>query len=176
MRIQDTIILEGKSEDPGVYVAVHYSKESRDALTAYAESLKIDNITSPSSEFHTTVIYSTSPLKKGEKITPRKWSVENPLTVKPKGLRIFKSRSGEHCLVLELTSPTLKRRFTTLMKDYPSLSTDFPDYIPHITLSYDVGKDYTIPSKPDFSLIKTLEIVEEYVDELDTNWKDKLKS
>lgn len=178
MRIFDIILEDGKaskSDEPGVYIAVHYSKESQEALTKFAKTLGDFDIV-PAKEFHTTIIYSVTPLKKGEVIQPRGWSVDDPLKVKPKHLTIFKTQSGEHALVLELKSATLKNRFTSLMAKYDTLSTNFPDYKAHITLSYDVGKDYKIPEKVDYSLVKSLEVVEEYVQPLDVDWKDKLKS
>lgn len=47
------------------------------------------------------------------------------------------------CLVMKISCPTLSARFTTLMSLHPA-TYDFPTYQPHITLSYNIPRNFDV--------------------------------
>lgn len=86
----------------------------------------------PSHKFHCTLIYSRKPtLEPVDQIHRIYKATINKFD-------IFNTRDGKRCLVLKLSSTDLQVRHKELMTELDA-SYDFPTYIPHITMSYDVG-------------------------------------
>jgi 2'-5' RNA ligase len=164
------LVVEAESKVEGSYVAVKFSEDSQNRIHKFAEKLVGKNLT-PKDKLHITVIYSRTPLPKTFKTKPL--SEKNPLIVNPSHLSIFPTQSGSKALVLELDSPELIQRHTSLMKKY-DLTFDFDEYKPHTTLSYDCG-DFEIPTddKNLFSDLKDLEVIKEYHEPLQLDWAEK---
>lgn len=150
-------LMEAKEEkEKGTYSAVKFTKESIEALREFVDSNDIQNGL-PSKDFHTTVAYS----RKVVDIEPL-GKIDPPWGAKPVGFEVW----GEEkkALVLKLSCKELKARFDEFMN--AGATYDFDDYIPHVTLSYDVGDDF---DKASLSAkdIPTLLIDKDYIEELD---------
>jgi 2'-5' RNA ligase len=140
-----------------MFVGVRFDGPSMDEIMKLSKG--VDNRTSKG-ELHITVAYSRAPIS----ITAL-GSLEPPVAVKAKQYSIFKARSGENCLVVEVDSPDLVARHNEIRKDYGA-SYDFPEYKPHFTLSYDCGIGFDIRSLPPIEDIPVLYCHQEYASEL----------
>lgn len=162
-----------KVEGKGTYAAVRFSDETKDAIAAY---IKDNDLPNPlgKDKMHCTLLYSRKhcpDYKPAGKIKPA-W------LGKPTGLEVFESRGKmrdeepKRCLVLRFECKQLVARHELLMEEYDA-TYDFPEYKPHVTLSYDIG-DLDETELPDVvKAIKELEIVDEYGEDLDMDWAAK---
>lgn len=88
---------------------------------------------------------------------------------KPTDLDIWFGESGERCLVLKYDCPELCIRHKYLMETH-NATYDFPDFTPHITLSYDMC-DVDIASLPNIhDYLDSICITYEYSRELIVDW------
>lgn len=146
----------------GTYVGVRFDKESIKTIKEIQSLFKIPNPT-PENDLHSTVVFSRNEID-----FPIKTGIYEPIDPVVK-FHVFKTQSGKRALVLKIDSEYLKQRHE--LANQLGATYDFPDYIPHITLSYDIGeKNYSM--KP-FNLEKSLVICDEYSEELDLEWKSK---
>ena len=140
----------------GVYIATKLSKESEYKIKEYQE--KYLSQYDCNNELHCTLIYSKKPLNK------------DVLTKEYKYKGIFKDFQlfgpENDTLVIELNSPEMTKRNNELKDEYGFIS-DFSDYKPHVTLSYDCKDIYlkTLP-KIDFDIY----LEDEYIEPLNTEW------
>lgn len=144
----------------GTYVGVRFSEDTVKALAELQEKCQVPNPLDKT-EFHTTVVYSRTEIE---------WWPEHDLSdckVTPKGWEVFKQRDGKNCLVLLLDSDYLHSRFALAMDR--GATYDFPDYQPHITLSYDIG-DFSVDNLPVPDI--EIEIDHEYDQPLIIGWKE----
>jgi 2'-5' RNA ligase len=154
--------LKDIKSDRGTYSAVRFSKESEDALIEYAKLINVPNPLDRK-KLHVTLLYSRRYCPdykpQGELVTPYLATV--------KGADVFNTRTPDdvkRCLVLKLESLDLFNRHLELMNEH-SATYDFLSYIPHVTLSYDIGDDFDVLTLPKFE--GELEIVEEYGEDLE---------
>lgn len=118
-----------EQKDP-LYVDVRPDEATKRALAALQKSANIPNPYSVD-KMHCTLLHS-------------KKACDKPFVNKKSTYQAsFKSydffeNDGKQCLVLKLDSPDLEARHKRLMKETGG-SYDFPQYLPHITLSYDAG-------------------------------------
>lgn len=158
---------DNSESENGTFVGVRLSSDSKKIVKKAIKDMDVPNPIEDS-EMHITVIYSRKPMSGFEP----KGKLDDPIIVKPDKLHIFqKSDSDNRVLVIKLKAPELKKRHNELMKEYKA-EYDFDEYIPHLTLSYDC-EDFD-PKSYDIKKILSedeLEIVEEYDEELDLNWK-----
>lgn len=164
----NSLIQEGKKPD-GTFVGVKISKESKDALISASKKMKVPNIIDKD-KIHITLIYSRKHLPKFE----AKGKLEKPIIVSVDKLDIFPAQEGDSkALIVKLDAPDLVKRHKEIMKE-EGATYDFPKYIPHITLSYDVGDfDAKAEKITDYMSNSNLEIVEEYAQDLELNWAKK---
>lgn len=154
----------------GTYAAVRFSQKTIDAIRKYCEANNIPNPV-PTKKLHTTLLYSR---KYCPNYTPI-GDYEKQLVGTPIGFDVWKSQPTDKfpnptsCLVLKYKCPELVARHKELM-DTHGATFDYPEYNPHITLSYNVG-DIDISSLPEFDA--PIEITSEYGKELDLGWADK---
>lgn len=80
-------------------------------------------------------------------------------------LEMWLTRSGKNCLVMKLDAPSLIDRHKDLMTMHDA-EYDYPEYKPHVSLSYDIG-DYDITELKK-NLPKTFILSHEYQEQLDT--------
>jgi 2'-5' RNA ligase len=136
------------------YIAVYYNEETQKNLRDWCGQnefdLTVDHDGNPQSanqfKFHTTIFYSTNELylKNVEKTI-------SPFVVKPQGFAMLGS---------EFDIPVLKVKYEGNLKalrqkyEKIGLQDEWPDYKPHISLSYARNKrDMSNLKMPDFRLI-----------------------
>lgn len=152
-----------KKAADGTYMAVKFDKDTCDALKEFVEKLKVPNRIARD-KLHTTIIYSRKhapDLKANNDLYPIK--------AKGKELHIFQTQDKKNALVLKLDCDKLLDRHNEIMAEHQT-TYDFPEYIPHITLSYDCG-DFD-PEAYEGDLPKELVIAEEYVEDLVLDWQN----
>ena len=161
------MLLKEITETKGSYVGVTPSKQSKDNIKKLLKELKVENPISRD-KMHTTLIYSRKCINN---FSP-KGKLDPPIIAKPKSFKIFHTKEEKNALVLELDCQELHDRHNFIMDKYGA-TYDYPEYIPHITLSYDCG-DFDAASV-DFSkyvdTLKEIEIVDEYYEDLKLDWK-----
>lgn len=162
-------LFEGANEAtaPGTYAGVRFDRDTVENLQKLQEKLGVPDPLAPE-DFHSTLLYSTKPCPNyvplGE-LTPVATSDDYEFR-----LEIWPSNSGKkNVLVLKYDCEWLTNRHNTLMEEHDA-TWDHPDYIPHITLSYNVGdwtpKDDTVS----FRSKRAIAIKEEYREELNKDW------
>lgn len=130
-------------------------------LLKFAESIDVPNLLSPSS-LHCTLLYSKKPCLMPD-IRP-----ERLYTAVANQLEIFNGQDGKRVLVAKLTTADLKKRHEQLMKQTEG-SYDYDEYIPHVTLSYDVGDTWE-PSNKLIVPAVDLDMSLEYCEHINTDW------
>jgi len=161
MKLKDFII---EKKTKGLYVGVKLSDDTVKRIVAYCKKAKIPNVLDPK-EFHSTLAYSRKPVNDfvpNEKIKEK--GIPNKFEVWPSDPNAFKE-DKTYCLVLKYDSDYMQNRFDEIMK--MGATYDYDEYRPHVTLSYDVGKDFDIKKLPSLSNMKTFYITGEYSEPLD---------
>jgi hypothetical protein len=109
-----------------------------DAIVKWAKKAGFKT-TLPADDMHVTLAFSKSPvdwMKAGDN-----WGGEQDgkLKVRPGGVRVLeKFGDGAGCIVLAFSCSELTWRHEQIKRD-AGASWDYPDYNPHITITYDVG-------------------------------------
>jgi hypothetical protein len=138
-------------------------------LIAWARASGFET-TLPAGDLHVTVLYSRAlvdPIKMG-----RDWREDErgEIAVRPGGPRAIE-RLGENAVVLRFASPDLEYRHKDLIE--AGGSHDYPDYQPHVTLTY------AVPAGVDLDAIKpfngALRFGPEIFETLDLDWKSKIR-
>jgi 2'-5' RNA ligase len=130
----------------GTYIAANVSPSSQKALDEWVTKHKIPNPSEPK-EYHTTVIYSRKgiPDVMNDKI-------DTPLSGKIIGWKIFGTQVGVKCLVASVECDELDDQHNRIRAEYGATH-DFPEYQPHITVSYNYG-DGAVPKEiPTFPIV-----------------------
>ena len=127
----------------GTYVAVIPDAASMKKLVKWSKKAKIQNPIKED-DYHTTVVYSRKGIPKAKKHV-----INFPINAKIKEWKLF--GDNQNCLVALLDCPQLKKEFDTYTKAYGAVS-DYPEYLPHITFSYDFVGDLP-DSLPDFEIV-----------------------
>lgn len=168
MKLAD--LKEGSSR--GTYAGVRFDTNTQTRIDKYMKKNNIPNRV-PTNKLHTTVLYSRKFLpnyKPIGKLVP-------PLIGHPKKLVIWKTNPpaggpSTNCLILIFDCKELVKRHKQLMKEH-SATYDYDEYVPHITLSYDIEDITNVDDLQDCKTIGNIMIVEEYAQELDLNWAEK---
>jgi len=165
---EDQVALENifEASEDGTFAGVKFSNESVQKLKAFSDKNNIPNPTPPE-DYHVTLLFSRTPLPD---YTPR-GSYKAALTAIPKYATIF-GDDDEKALVIVFDAPGLVKRHKYLMRKHPEATWDHDDFIPHVTLSYDVG-DFD-PNSLNVTDIGPLDIVEEYVADIEADWEKNL--
>ncbi len=165
-----TELCESKQPEAGTYVAVRFSKQSISDLIATCKQYDIPNLLDPD-DFHATLIYSKTPAEGFKAIG----EIDPPQVAKPQKFEIWPSShitldDGTHpkCLVLKIDAPDLVKRHKFIMDTYDT-TYDYDEYIPHVTISYNVG-GMKIADLPDPKQLKPLDITQEYSEDLKQDW------
>lgn len=123
----------------GVYVSCTYQDDSLTQLGEWMTSLCIViPMPTPLDQVHTTIVYSRQdfdcPI--GEEI-----NISNPRPFCPTGFALLgKPEDEQACLVMLLDADPLINIHNFLVDQ--GARHDYDDYIPHVTLSYQVPKDF----------------------------------
>lgn len=124
--------------------------------------------TLPAEDMHVTVLYSrqaVDPMKLGETWTSE---ADGGLTIKPGGPRAVE-KLGENAVVLLFASWSLTSRHNEMVE--AGGSHDFPEYQPHVTLSYSAEGVDLEQVKP---FTGELRFGPELFEPLDLDWKSKI--
>ena len=154
-----TFIIES-DHSKGTYVNVKLSDSDKNRLYDWVTK---NGITNPldKDEYHVTVIYSLTPCPDAAK-----YDFNLPITGRICGWKIFDAPIGR-CLVAHVESEDLQRINADLKANYGATST-FPEYIPHITVSYNFEGE--IPQNYPAQLIVFSQVE---VKGLNPDWKPK---
>ena len=168
VKLSDLFETEQKQKElPGTYVGVKFDDQTNAAILKYIADNNIPNGV-PEAKLHTTVLYSRVPCPDitVDGVLP------TPITGTPTGLDVW--GDGKRCLVMTYDCPELVSRHEKYREEHGA-SHDFPDYQPHVTLSYDIG-DMDISSLPEVAVaIPEVVINQDYIEDLDLDWSSKLK-
>jgi 2'-5' RNA ligase len=159
----DFIIEAAKvTHEHGTYVSVNLNKESSKQLDDWSSANGIKNPIDPN-DFHATVIYSRKGVPEA-----KKYDLNLPIDAKISGWKIFQTQDGKNALVGIIESKELNTHHKTLRKEYGATH-DYPEYSPHVTLSYDYGDGKLPETLPNFKLTFDSKTVEG----LDPKWNSK---
>ena len=143
----------------GTYVGLNLSKESIKLLKKFQESLGIEE----SFPFHITLVYSRKKINMDIKKHVNK-------VIRASHFHIFDNTDdgGDRALVIKFDCPYCQSRFN-YAKTALGATWDYPDYEPHITLSYNWEGDI-----PDNILLNDfkINIESEYTEPLNLEWSD----
>lgn len=141
-----------KDHPGGTYICAKVSKKSREQMQKWVNEYNIPNAADPK-QYHTTIVYS----RKGiPEVT--EYKIDFPIEASIKGWEIF--NSGEKkCLVAVVDCPELTKCHEEIRKKYGATH-DYPDYHPHITVSYDYGNAKVPDVVPDFKITYTSSQIE----------------
>jgi 2'-5' RNA ligase len=129
----------------GTYMSATLSKKSQTDLDKWVAKNNIPNPADPK-QYHSTIIYSRKGIPEA-----KNYKIPLPMSAKIKEWKIFPTQSGDKCLVAIMDSPEMERHHKYLRSEYGATH-DYPDYHPHVTISYDYG-DLPVPANlPDLKL------------------------
>lgn len=156
-------LIEGKT---GTYAGIRFDPLTIRDLMIMQDLLNIPNRLDPE-KFHSTLLYSRRPCP--NYVPFGIYPVSPTSDTNEFDLKVFKTAGGKNALVLAYTSAFLEARHKELMKEH-NATWDHPTFIPHITLSYDIG-DANIPlGKTQFISERKIVMIEEYGQDLDLSW------
>ena len=145
----------------GTYAAVKFTEDTLDRIEKLQEFYDLPNAV-PRDKLHSTILYSRVYVpfipEEGEKFLGSLCH-----------LKVFETQFGTNALVLAFESDYMQFRHdigTALGATW-----DYPEYVPHITLSYDVGaRKFGTDLEFDLEIVRS----HEYVEDLDLEWTTKL--
>ena len=149
----------------GTYAGLRLSEESKEKLVDFIKDNGIINPT-PKGDMHITLLYSRKHLpdyKPAGRISGK---------AKPKSFKVFETFDKKRALVLLLDSKYCLKRHEELMQEHGA-TFDYDEYSPHVTLSYDIGENKKPSQRKLDELPTELELVEEYIEDLNLEWKPK---
>lgn len=163
-----------KQDAVGTYMAYDVSFSTAKQIRNFTTDFDIPNPVDPE-DMHCTVIYSRNNLPDLQE----KGHLSASILAYDPQLELWPTQDGAKALVARLECDMLKDRHAEIMNDY-NATFDYDEYIPHVTLSYDV-EDWTmdnpqyLSSELDKYVQGVVEFVREYKEDLDLN-KDYTKS
>lgn len=123
----------------GTYMSVTLSAKSQKTLDEWVTNNNIPNPADPK-QYHTTIVYSRRGVPEVED-----YKIKLPINASIKEWKIFSTQSNTQCLVAIMDSEQLTNDHNTIKQRYGATH-DYPDYHPHVTVSYDFGSN-TVPSE-----------------------------
>lgn len=158
-----------ENQNKGTYAGVHFSDTTNKKLAAYCQHNRIPNAI-PIEQFHTTILFSRKHLPDYVPLG----KCTTPIQCTPTGFTIWTSNTGDgpitNCLILLYDCPYLIERHNQLMQSHDA-TYDYDKYIPHVTLSYNIGDNFDISKLSDIKQdIPVLIIDHEYGHDLNLNW------
>lgn len=114
----------------GTYVAFDMRQQSKEMLDHFVEmNLGLDERIDPKT-YHTTIIYSRSPVPEAEQFNGMEIETMASVT----GYEVFPTKTGEKCLVMRLSFP-LAEKLNSILTRFGATS-DYSEYKAHVTISY----------------------------------------
>ncbi|QBX06151.1 hypothetical protein Va3_197 [Vibrio phage Va3] len=139
-------------ESQGTYVGIRLDEASKQELVRLQKTLRLKNPLEPD-KFHVTVLYSRKQIDVPVVDTTFVATVEH--------IDCWKTQDGKYAVVAKMVCPELVERHDDLISI--GGTHDYPDYTPHVTLSYD---DAITP----MPVNAEVRLVDEYLEPLDLNW------
>jgi len=156
MRYQE--LLEGKTS--GTFMGMNPTDECNDKIVEWCKKNKIENV---HDDFHTTII-----IDKEKTFSEAPESYDPALKIKAKDCEYKLFGEDNNVLVVAFAEPALSKRHTEI-KDKNDIKYDFPEYIPHLSLSYDFSGD--VEDLPEWNL--DLEFADEFIRPFNSDWSPK---
>ncbi len=158
------ILTENKKN--GLYVGTKFSADTLDRIQQFAKQANIPNLLSMD-DFHSTLAYSRKPVNDFTPISELdEVGIPSSFEIWESPPNAFKPEKT-YCLVLKYDSEYMHKRFNEIMT--LGATYDYDEYKPHMTFSYDVGKDFKLEDLPPVKQLGKLKIVSEYTEILDIN-------
>ena len=144
----------------GTFVGVHLTSDTTARLCGWMDQNLIKN-PQTADKIHTTLV-----LDKETQFLHDPLTYEPSIPIDPDTYNIELFGPENDILVLSFDSPFLQKRHLQLREKY-GLAWDWPDYTPHITLTYDAQEIKTELETPDFAI----ELSGEYVTAFNSDWE-----
>lgn len=125
--------------------------------------------TLPASDMHVTVLYSRSPVDPMKMGRDWREDEKGQIIVRPGGPRVIE-KLGDNAVVLRFACPDLDWRHKDMIE--AGGSHDWPEYAPHVTISYTAPEGVNIDALKPFN--GTLRFGPEEFSALDLDWKSKI--
>ncbi len=125
--------------------------------------------TLPASDMHVTVLYSRSPVDPMKMGRDWREDEKGQIIVRPGGPRVIE-KLGENAVALRFACPDLDWRHKDMIE--AGGSHDWPEYAPHVTISYTAPKGVDIDALKPFN--GALRFGPEIFEALDLDWKSKI--
>lgn len=157
---------ELKENKNGTYAGYRFDEKDLDKIESWC---KENNIPKPVSkkEMHVTLLYSKKPCPKYKPLG----KLSSPIKAMIEEQEIWDTQDGKRALVAKLDAPEMIKRQKQLMKEH-NASFDYDEYKPHLTLSYDVGKNFSLDKKHNLKdSIDSIKAIEEYYEPLVDSWQ-----
>lgn len=126
------MILKDLQPSRGTYIAVNPVNSTRALLADWLLDNPIPNPISPK-EMHVSLLYSRTPI--------RPTLSTNEFHADAVKFKVFKDSNGLNALAVVLDAPEITQRHEHFIR--LGATHDFPTYVPHLTVSYDIG-DFNI--------------------------------
>jgi 2'-5' RNA ligase len=150
----------------GTYVSCDYTPASVKLLAEWCEENAIPEPLGKR-HYHTTVLYSRSDVPTAQKILD---FITKDIELSAIGFKLFDSMDNPEsaALVLEFEAPQLVALHNLLVAN--GGTHDYPDYTPHLTVSYKASKDLDLTQfkLPDFKMV----VRKFKAEPLDLDWKE----
>ena len=138
-------------------------------LIAWAKANGIET-TLPAADMHVTVLYSKTPVDPMKMGETWEGNEKGELRIKPGGPRALEV-FGEGALVLQFASWGLQSRHEQMVRE--GASHDYPEYLPHVTLTYEVPEGFDPAVVVPYS--GELRFGPEVFAPIDEDWKSKIE-
>lgn len=151
----------------GRYVGVHFTPDTIEQVKKIIDNEGIPNPIDPD-DLHSTIAHSSRSDIPGYEVDGE---LNEPVEARINNFKIFDTKEGGRCLVAALDSDYLHAKHKKTIDH--GASYDFDEYIPHVTLSYNVGGDWDEENLKKLTNKyggMRLTISDEYDQELDPNW------
>lgn len=139
MNFKEFMLENNDEHKHGTYISVTPNKASAEEIYDWIKANKVPNPLDKT-DLHCTMIYSRKGIP-----AAKHYDMDLPINATISGLKVFAQSNGTDCLVATLSSEDLVAHHETIMDKYGA-EYDHPKYIPHITLSYNIG-DYKPSNK-----------------------------
>lgn len=169
MKLREVLSKDNVTEDQqGTYAGYRVSQDDDDTIMDLLKEIGVSNPVEKS-DLHLTLLYSRKFLPDYEPAS------DTDIWAYPSSFHVFNGQDGKNILVLMLDCKDCVKRHKELMKQHKA-TYDFPEYLPHLTLSYDIGDWFDadadkINSEFKDKLPKEFHINSEYMENLKLDWK-----
>lgn len=169
MKLKEVLSKNNTTDEQGTYAGFRVNQDDDETIMLLLEDIGVPNPVDKS-DLHLTLLYSRKFLPNYE---PASYT---DMWAYPNKFHVFNGQDGKNILVLMLDCKDCIKRHDELMKQH-NATYDFPKYLPHLTLSYDIGNWFDADADKinlEFKdkLPKEFYINAEYKENLDLDWNN----